>query len=373
MITSRRCFLKVSAGGLMLGASWTHGRPAFGESEPRSHVAAVRHLGNPFSDNPVGITGQDCASSIVLPSGDSLWLFGDTIEGPFESIRGLALDDKLSNSAAIVPAQDVSKGIQRFRFLTQSDGKRPRQVVPFVADENPAAQRIWPIHGLCVGKQIYVFYHRISLIPGVDVFENFHLDGMGIARATVGEWQFERLQAPDGTREFWKGDEPGFGVFVEQRDDHVYVWGSLMTGMFLARTRHDAITDLASYEYLVAAPTASQPEVAPRWSKSFQPTAPLFDSVPNEMSASYNRHLGCYTAIHSKLGENNIVLRTAPRIVGPWSEAEIVFRPERSKESDTVYAAKEHPELARDGGRILYVTFVNSASYVPQLIEVGLT
>ena len=63
------------------------------------------------------------------------------------------------------------------------------------------------------------------------------------------------------------------------------------------------------------------------------------------------------------------MLRTAPRITGPWSEAEIVFRPERIKDSDLIYAAKEHPELARDNGRIIYVTFVNSTTYVPQMIE----
>ena len=237
MTESRRNFLKISAGGFFLGGAWAIGKSAHGESEPPSHVDAVRFLGDQFRDNPVGVTGQDGATSIVLPSGDALWLFGDTIEGPFESIRGLALDDKLSNTAAIVPAQDASAGIKRFRFLTQADGKRPRQIVPFAADEDPKVNRVWPIHGVCVGDQIYVFYHRISLIPGVDVFENFHLDGMGIARAKVGEWQFERLQAPDGTREFWKGDQPTFGVFVEQRDGYVYVWGSLMTGMFLARTR----------------------------------------------------------------------------------------------------------------------------------------
>ena len=37
-----------------------------------------------------------------------------------------------------------------------------------------------------------------------------------------------------------------------------------------------------------------------------------------------------------------------------------------------IYAAKEHPELAADGGRRLYVTYVNSATYVPQLLEVTL-
>jgi hypothetical protein len=156
---------------------------------------------------------------------------------------------------------------------------------------------------------------------------------------------------------------------VEQRDGFVYLWGSLMTGMFLARTRPGSVAELSSYEYLVAAPTPAAPNVEPRWSKSFSPTASLFDSVPNEMSASYNCHLGCYVAIHSFLRENKIVMRTASEITGPWSEPEVVFRPERIGDADLIYAAKEHPELARGDGKTIYLTFVNSTNYVPQLVE----
>jgi hypothetical protein len=141
--------------------------------------------------------------------------------------------------------------------------------------------------------------------------------------------------------------------------------------MFLARTRPDSVADLSSYEYLVAAPTPANPNVEPRWSKTFSPTASLFDSVPNEMSASYNRHLGRNVAIHSFLRENKIVMRTAPEITGPWSEPEVVFRPERIGDADLIYAAKEHPELAQADGKTIYLTFVNSTTYVPQLVELS--
>ena len=204
------------------------------------------------------------------------------------------------------------------------------------------------------------------------MFVNFQLDGMGIARAKVNDLKFERLTAPDGKLEFWKGKEPSFGVFVERAGDVVYIWGSLATAMYLARTRPDSIADLASYEYLVESPTSANSRVQPRWSKQFQPTAPLFDAVPNEMSAAYNDYLKKYVAFHSLHRENKIVLRTAPHIVGPWSEPRIVYRPERVKDTELIYAVKEHPELASQDGRVLYVTFVNSATYVPQMIEVTL-
>ena len=206
---------------------------------------------------------------------------------------------------------------------------------------------------MCVGKQIFVFYHRITLLKGVDVFVNFQLDGMGIARAQTGNFEFERLTAPDGTREFWKGKDPTFGVFVERADDYVYLWGSLATGMHLARTRPDSIADLASYEYLVEAPTPGKPKIAPRWTTKFAPTAPLFDSVPNEMSAAYNPHLRMHVAFHSLHRENKIVMRTAPRITGPWGEPRVVYRPEKITDQDLIYAAKEHPELARKWPRVV--------------------
>lgn len=374
---SRRHFVKTAASSLfastLLGQRTMYGQAAESSaSGVDARIGSVRNLGSQFLENQVGVTGADGATSTVLPSGDSLWVFGDTIEGPFKTIHNLELTGFRSNTAALAPKQDTSQGIKRFSFLADPDGKRPRQIVPFAADEDPSVHRVWAIHGLCVGQQIYLFYHRITLLKGVDVFINFKLDGMGIARADVDELKFERLTAPDGTREFWKGDEPTFGVFVEQAGDFIYLWGSLATGMHLARTRAQSIDDLASYEYLVEAPTANQPNVEPRWSKEFQPTAVLFDSVPNEMSASYNRYLQKYVAFHSLHRENKLVMRTAPAITGPWSEGKVVYRPEQLKDTDLIYAVKEHPELARADGQILYLTFVNSRTYVPQLIELTL-
>src|SRR5262249_9197251 len=155
--------------------------------------------------------------------------------------------------------------------LTQPDGKRPRQTIPFATGEDPAKNRVWPMHGACVGDHLYVFYHRISLIDGVSVFDNFQLDGMGLAKAKIGDLWFERLTAPVGTHEFWKGSVPTYGVFVTQTDDYIYLWGNLLTGVFLARTRPSAIEDHSSYEYLAAAPTLSNPKLVPRWSQTFEP------------------------------------------------------------------------------------------------------
>lgn len=368
---SRRSFLGASTFGALCAICLASRCAALGdEAVTAPQVESVRAMGRQFVANSVGVSGMDGATSLTLPSDEALWVFGDTVEGPFESIRKVDLAPLRSNTGALVPQQDKSRGVKSFRFLTTADGKRPRQLVPFLDGEDPKKTRLWAIHGACVGRQAYLFYHRIALKPGVDVFADFALEGMGLARGDVEKLEFQRLVAPDGTREFWKGEQPTFGVWVERDGEYLYVWGSLMTGMFLARVRPEQIEELGAYEYLVEAPTLKTPGVKPQWEKKFAPTAVLFDSVPNEMSAAYNAHLGKYVAIHALGREGKIVMRTAPARTGPWSEPAVVYEAPRKSQDELIYAAKEHPELAREDGRQIYVTYVNSAEYMPEMVEI---
>lgn len=371
MSSTRREFLVRSAVAFATGGIAAPWAAAQAPADTKL-VAAVRDLGIQFRDNPVNITGQDVAASIPLDAQRSLWIFGDTVEGEFATIRNHDLTNVLSSTAAFVPQQDVSSGIKNFAYLTDDHG-RPRQLIRFEEDEDKSRHRLWPVHGIRIDQQVYLFYHKITMDPEVDVFENFALNGMGIARGKVGEFQFERLRAPDGTREFWKGDQPGFGVWADlNADGFLYLWGSFWTGMFLARVRPAAIEDFGSYEYLVECPTRKQPETKARWSREFQPTAVLFDSVPNEMSASYNSYLEEYVAIHVHNRDNKLALRTAPAPWGPWSDEETFFMPELIKPDDLFTAAKEHPDLRRANGKIMYVTYVNSSFYMPHMLELTL-
>jgi hypothetical protein len=90
------------------------------------------------------------------------------------------------------------------------------------------------------------------------------------------------------------------------------------------------------------------------------------------MSAAYNPYLKKYVAIHMLNRDNRIVMRTAAKITGPWSAPELIFRPERTSNTDLFNAAKEHPELQGQGGKLMYVTYINSVDYAPHLIEITL-
>ena len=51
------------------------------------------------------------------------------------------------------------------------------------------------------------------------------------------------------------------------------------------------------------------------------------------------------------------MIRTAPSPTGPWSAPELLFTGLEPPAGMLDYAAYEHPELARDHGRVLTVTY----------------
>lgn len=344
----------------------------------RPLVASVRDLGEQFMDNEFNITGHDCASSITLPGDRTFWIFGDTVEGEFETIRYHPLTDVLSGTGAIVPLQDLSNGVKDFQYLLDDTGRRPRQLLSWIPPEDKARQRLWAVHGTWVNGHLYLYYHKVTMDPVKDVFEAFVLEGMGLARGD-DDFRFERLQAPDGTYELWKGGQPGFGAWVQPHDGWLYLWGCIQPAetksagdMYLARVRPDDIEDVRAYEYLVEAPTLADPTVTPRWARTFAPTAKLFDHVPNEMSSSWNPYLGRFISLTTYMRDNKLVIRSAPEITGPWSEPEVFHRPTPAKPDSLFNAGKEQPAFAREGGRILYMTYIDSSVYQPHLVEITL-
>lgn len=355
-----------------------------------SLVVSIRDIGVQFRDNDVHITGHDGCTSQLLPDGRAIWVYGDTVIQKFDDIHKVDIGTMLTGSACIVPPQDVSRGIKEYSYLKKADGSA-RTPVDFTPDEDPRLRRLWAIHGACIGGSMYLYYHTIKLSYEKNVFESFALEGMGIARARIGDFCFERLKAPDGTLHFWKAEEPTFGVWVLKPEalgpdlrnkGHMYLCGTyrpLEGGSdsggqtCLARVPVDRVEDLSAYEYLVEAPTLGQPEKKVRWDKVFRPGAFLFSGAPNEMSISYNAHLGQYVALHMMGVQNQCAIRSAPALTGPWSEAQIFHRPEKLKDKDTYYALKEHPELASDGGRIIYATYVDTGDYMPRLLEIRLS
>lgn len=342
--------------------SFTQTSPGSG---PPSVAQATDH-GLLFVDNEVRMIGQDCAYSIPLPAGKALWLFGDTFLGFIDPYGRRIVESMPCNTALI-----SEPGLAKYHYLTGENGM-PRQVIPSLPEEAPDRYRIWPLHGFYVDGRVYVYYVRVVLLPDKCWPYKFNVDGTGLAVADYPGLSFRRL-AWRGSTIWWGADEPCYGaaVLFLPEEQMVYVYGtSLQRGSHscsLARVPLTRIEDPEGYEYL---------EGIGKWNPDRNRAIPIMDGMPTEMSVSYNGYVGAFLAVHSWETTGALVARTAPHPWGPWSRPQVLWNariPLRNPlvyNGPLVYAGKEHPEMARNGGKTIFATFVEFEEYFPRLVEV---
>lgn len=355
------------------------------------HVTCARDLGPQFVDNPHRMVGQDGAYSIPLGDGTALWYFGDTLIGqrPNKTLREIfrqPLDGKtvtgpgpfeqmITNTGLILRNQTGADGLNDFSYILNDDG-RLKKLVPSLDTEDPELQRVWCQHGIKIDDTVYLYYMLIlmheQLVDSQDL--GFEILGCGLAEGDDHQWDFRRI-AHNGETLWWTVDQPQFGAIAlyDEPTGYVLLYGSLhedhrIDRACLARVRPGEITNLPSYEYFSGH--------ADHWSSDVRQAVCLFSGQPNEMSVSYNPYLKKYLAVHSMGLSGDLVGRTAERPWGPWSSPTVLWSAEPGTEENlsarSYYAGKEHPEIAADGGRILYLTYVESDEYFPHLVEVTL-
>jgi len=96
---------------------------------------------------------------------------------------------------------------------------------------------------------------------------------------------------------------------------------------------------------------------AGRWSESPTDAVEIMRSSW-QLTVHWNPYLRKYLAVTSRIGTNEIDLWTADRPEGPWSLRQEIRTPvEPIVPGQTTYEALGHVELARDGGRVEYLTY----------------
>ncbi len=354
-------------------------------------IAQVRDLGPQFTDNPHQMVGQDGAYSIPL-NGETLWFFGDTLFGkrvPGESIwypggrpvgphdmsgRG-SIRRMINNCGLLIPADaDAQEGLKNYRYILDDEGA-VKNLIPLEPGEHPDEVRVWCMHGIALADKIYLFFIKVRMLAEGPLPVNFEILGSGMAVGRAGKWNFRRIRH-HGSDLFWQKEDPQFGsaALLSRDEKWVYLYGVKKDHHFtqlshLARVCPEQIEQREHYQFLISP--------APRWGSEVREAMPLFSGPPNEQSVSWNPYLNRYLAVHSLDITGKIVARTAPQPRGPWSEpVEIThITPVREKPlayPPLVYAAKEHPELSRKNGKIIYITYVEFEEYFPHLLEVEL-
>ena len=338
-------------------------------------VVSVENCGLLFTDNRAGVTGTDAGYSIPLRE-KSLWLFGDVFlrdpASPEQGSRGF-----VSNCGLLVKAGQGSVPLRDYQFFTDAKSGLARPLLLPVDDEmGDDKLRFWPMGGWfdAVSQRVYLYYARVR-VTGGGIF-GFKLEGYGLAVADASvpeKIAFTRLKSAE--KLLWWPDTAGASVFgaavVDGRDGFLYVTGVQERDKRkfgkMARVAKEKIADLAAYEYFAGGEL-------PRWSKNLADAADVagLTDFPSELSVSYNRFLGGYLAVHSIGVFEKARLSLAEKPWGPYRAIGEIGTPHRAFAKSVCYAGKEHPELAESGGRVVYVTYVDSDRYWLQLLKVTL-
>lgn len=270
-------------------------------------IVQSKFLGSLWNEShaKASIISQDGGQFFIVPGG-AIWTFGDTFKGS-RSTDGAPEFSGGAVSCCIAFFQKNAKNYPpAFTYLTSSDGDA---ISPFefYPDESWKRNRIWPLGGIYVNDHYYLYYSLIEIVG-------------------KGEWDFREI---------------GFG---------------------LARVRPGKIEDPGSYEFYTSAKT--------KFSSKKEASSLLVENVAGQVSVAWNKYLGKYMmAVSSDFRKpREIRFHIADVPYGPWSPpiARIEV-PEslQGKHVDLVYCTYLHPELFREDGRIMNLTFT------PRLHEAG--
>jgi hypothetical protein len=280
----------------------------------------------------------------------------------------------INNTGLLVPAGEGPDVLNKFRYICDDDGEL-KTMLPLEGDEHPDRDRIWCQHGVKIRERLYLSFIKVLMTgePTPPLPIGFEIVGSGLAVGSARDWRFRRVER-GGSSILWRADQPHFaGAFMfDPPSGRMFLYGTVQRGgrqqCYLARVSADAVEDPGAYEYLASA--------VPKWSRSIDNAVPIFDRMPSELSVSYNAHLGRYLAVHSLDLTGTIVARTSRTAWGPWSDPVTLWdvrvppRDYAVPYPTLIYAGKEHPELATDGGRTIYLTYIEFEEYFPHLVEV---
>ena len=294
------------------------------------------------------IISQDGGQSFVVPGG-AIWAFGDTFKG-LRSADGAPhfAGGAVSCSIAFL-GENAGSYPPAFTYLASSNGV---VVSPFefLPNEPEERFRIWPLGGIHVNGQYYLFYSVIEILG--EGQWNFRGVGAGLARSQVALGPYERLQ-PRGNWRF-----PMAPSQVLENDGWLYLFeiaeNKGKQGVGLARVRPEKIEEPDAYEFYTG--------VGPKFSSRKEAASMLVRNVPGQVSVAWNQYLGKYLMASSSDFDHprEIRFHVADAPYGPWSApiARIeVPEYRQGKRVELVYCSYLHPELFRENGRVLNLTF----------------
>lgn len=296
--------------------------------------------------------GADDAYSVDLGGDRVLWLFADTFIATSDA--HVREESKLvRNSVAIQSGRDPSRADIEFHWQT---GDAPGSFFP---EED--GLWFWPGDGERVGDGLLIFLMAVRSVEGGFGFEVAGSDVVWVADASASPDTWAPITVASYRDE---GRVPGSASVLLAGDDVVAFSDLAGDGAELLRWPVDAV--------------GPEPLPAP----AVLGPSPVLTGTQVEFSVHRDVMRGLYVQIQSEgFGGTELAYRTAPALIGPWSEKTVFHRPAESDAANAfVYAGKAHPELTGADLVVTYVAnsfefadlFADPSLYYPRFVRVTL-
>lgn len=306
------------------------------------HVERVSYLTGSRSpartDKRWNVSGTDLGFSFKYQD-MILAVFGDTW-----GRGGIEADDWRSNVMAVI-SPDSAHGYVIEDMLTDESGEAKELIS---SRKRPGDEyTVIPTAGLAVGDRM--FLHYMSIRDWMETGRGTKqpsINGAGIA------FSDDRGETWAKSEEVWWS---GNGHFTQcalvQDGEDVYLFGApagRLGPARLLRAKGGHLASSAAYEYWTGT----------GWGKDSDDAAVVIPSPVGELSVRWCDHLQCWVAMYLNDVVHAIVLRTAQRLVGPWSEERIVAT---ALEYPTLYAPFMFPDI--EGPDIYFAMSIFKGEY----------
>lgn len=325
-----------------------------------------------------GWTGADAAWTIPISEKRTSWFFGDTWIGKIRDNKHVdatiinntvALQSLPFASAEKVPKID-------FYWRNEMEGGKEKAASFFPSDSKE--KWFWPGAGASVDGRIFLILHRIKKVAAKEPDFGFAEDGSVLAQISNPQddplaWKVDYTALPDFEQKVQFGnacllDGDYFYCYCTYRPARA---GVNQHPLILARHGKGSLLQAKtnSWEFL-----CDLKERGKRWrtlpesgsGSKVEPVIMFADGAP-EMSVSKVPGIPGYVAVYIAAFEPYILLRHAAHLEGPWSRPVKIYKCPEDRKKLFVYAAKAHPELAKDAGELVLTYCRNTKFFADQV------
>lgn len=292
------------------------------------------------------VDGADLGSMFDL-DGTLYIAFGDTFGCCRPAGGGAGGDHWRSNVIGYTTDDDLSDGITLDGMITGADGKAIAVLNKLRDDVT-----VIPTNGIGIDGRIYLHYMAVG-----------HWGDAGKWTLNRSGWAYSDDRAaswsqPDDA--VWNGDTQFGQAALLVDNGYLYVYGihgGRFGGVALARVPTDQVLDMSAYGYWDGA----------AWSESRGDVAVIVAAPVGELSVGWNEYLGRWIMTYLDEFQRAIVIREAPELTGPWSDAlELVS----GDDYPSLYGAYLHPWAS--SGETIYFNMSQWGPYNVELMRARL-